>query len=606
MFCGKITHMNNKNTRSLMQQCCLALGMLFFICAICASARAASFVYQVEMPELDSSLQAILPGLSDCLSLQASPPPTQGLLIKRMQSDEHTFIEALKSKGYFLADVHGSIDMQTSPPTVRFAIDPGPRFVFGAVDIQVTSDEADVEALLRKVSGRVSPGKAYASNYVVDAEDSMLQELRRNGYPWPSLGTRKVVADHAKQDVQVRFVVHTGPHAVFGPARLEGLEDVRDETVRSVLAWEQGQSFDERKLEQTQEELIRSGLFRSVRVRVEPDSPPGATAPVVVSVLEAAPRTVRAGLWYYLDQGAGVSSGWTHRNVWGGGEEFSVDMELGQKLQKLDSALVLPHILHPDQALHIGAGYEHEETDVYESSSVKASAIFRRDFDFIQADCGLAYRLSEVDSKNQIRNFNLLSVPLGLAWTTVSNPLDPVSGFALSAQAEPFTPLSSEGEPFVLWNLTGRSYLSLHPQDTFVLAARGRYSLLAGAGHGNIPEDLLLYAGGGGSIRGYAYQYAGPLNNDDEPEGGMSAIDFSVELRWRINEEFGAVLFSDGGGAFARQNPEPSDTYFWGAGTGLRYYTPIGPLRFDVAVPLNRRSGVDDPFQLYLSLGQAF
>ncbi|GAB1409672.1 autotransporter assembly complex family protein [Desulfovibrionales bacterium] len=547
-----------------------------------------------------------MPALSDCVALQASPPPTQGLLVKRIQSDEHTFMEALKSKGYFQVQVRGSIDTTTSPPTVRFAIDPGPRFVFGPVDIHVVSDEPDVAAVLRKVLGRVSAGNDYASKYVVDAEDAMVQELRRNGYPWPSLGTRAVVADHAKRDVQVRFVVNTGPHAVFGPVRLEGLHDVREETVRYVLAWEQGESFDERKLEQTQEELIRSGLFRSVRVRVDPESTPNATAPVVIAVLEAAPRTVRAGLWYYLDQGAGVSSGWTHRNVWGGGEEFSVDAELGQKLQKLDSSLMLPHVFHPDQALHIGTGYEHEETDVYESSNVKASAVFRRDFDSLQADCGLAYRLSEVDSKDQTRSFNLLSVPMGLAWTTVTNPLDPVSGFALSAQAEPFTPLSNEGDPFVLWNLGGRYYFSLHPRDTFVLATRARYSLLAGAGHGSIPEDLLLYAGGGGSIRGYAYQYAGPLTKDDEPEGGMSAIDFSVELRWRINEEFGAVLFSDGGGAFVRQNPEPSDTYFWGVGTGLRYFTPIGPIRLDVAVPLNRRSGVDDPFQLYISLGQAF
>ena len=135
---------------------------------------------------------------------------------------------------------------------------------------------------------------------------------------------------------------------------------------------------------------------------------------------------------------------------------------------------------------------------------------------------------------------------------------------------------------------------------------RGRYSLLAGTSRDSIPEDMLLYAGGGGSIRGYAYQYAGELDEDDDPAGGVSAVDFSTELRFRINREYGFVLFGDGGGAFSSRNPSEKEEYFWGAGAGLRYFTPIGPIRLDVAVPLDRRSGVDDPFQLYLSLGQAF
>ena len=96
------------------------------------------------------------------------------------------------------------------------------------------------------------------------------------------------------------------------------------------------------------------------------------------------------------------------------------------------------------------------------------------------------------------------------------------------------------------------------------------------------------------------------LDAEDDPLGGVSAVDFSVELRWRINRDYGLVLFGDGGGAFSGRSPTDSEQYFWGTGAGLRYYTPIGPIRLDVAVPLDRRDGIDDPFQLYISLGQAF
>jgi translocation and assembly module TamA len=171
---------------------------------------------------------------------------------------------------------------------------------------------------------------------------------------------------------------------------------------------------------------------------------------------------------------------------------------------------------------------------------------------------------------------------------------------------EPFTDVGQRETSFVLWDLSGRHYLPLNKSRSVILATRGRYSLLAGTGRESIPEDMLLYAGGGGSVRGYAYQFAGELDEDDDPLGGVSAVDFSTELRLRINREYGAVLFADGGGAFSDRNPSDKEKYFWGAGAGLRYFTPIGPIRMDVAVPLDQRNDVDDPFQLYLSLGQAF
>jgi translocation and assembly module TamA len=204
------------------------------------------------------------------------------------------------------------------------------------------------------------------------------------------------------------------------------------------------------------------------------------------------------------------------------------------------------------------------------------------------------------------RTFNLVSAPLIAEFSNADNPLEPTEGLTLAARAEPFASVQDRGSSFMFWDVSGRHYLPLLRDRSLVLATRGRYSLLAGTGRENIPEDMLLYAGGGGSIRGYAYQFAGELDEDDDPLGGVSAVDFSAELRWRVNRDYGIVLFGDGGGAFSGRSPADREQYFWGTGAGLRYYTPIGPIRLDAAVPLERRDGIDDPFQLYLSLGQAF
>jgi len=121
----------------------------------------------------------------------------------------------------------------------------------------------------------------------------------------------------------------------------------------------------------------------------------------------------------------------------------------------------------------------------------------------------------------------------------------------------------------------------------------------------DVPADERFYAGGGGSIRGYSYQSVGPLSGGD-PVGGRSLLELSTELRLRLGERFGFVGFLDGGSAFGAAFPDFDEELLWGTGLGFRYFTAVGPLRLDFAVPLDRRHGIDDAFQVYISLGQAF
>jgi translocation and assembly module TamA len=122
----------------------------------------------------------------------------------------------------------------------------------------------------------------------------------------------------------------------------------------------------------------------------------------------------------------------------------------------------------------------------------------------------------------------------------------------------------------------------------------------------DIPADERFYAGGGGSIRGYAYQSVGPLDEDDDPIGGRSVLELSAELRFKLTDRMGMVTFLDGGSAFASTFPDSSENLQWAAGLGFRYFTPIGPLRLDIGFPLDRRTEIDDTFQIYVSIGQAF
>ena len=183
--------------------------------------------------------------------------------------------------------------------------------------------------------------------------------------------------------------------------------------------------------------------------------------------------------------------------------------------------------------------------------------------------------------------------------------LDPTRGGRLFLQVMPFYDIMGSDSNFIKGYTSYRHYVPIMKKPMLTLAGKVSIGVIEGKGLESIPADERFYAGGGGSIRGYAYQSVGPMVAGD-PIGGRSLIELSAELRIKFTDHLGLVGFLDGGSAFADTIPDSSQDLRWGTGMGLRYFTPIGPLRLDVAVPLNRRSGIDDNFQIYISLGQAF
>ena len=149
------------------------------------------------------------------------------------------------------------------------------------------------------------------------------------------------------------------------------------------------------------------------------------------------------------------------------------------------------------------------------------------------------------------------------------------------------------------------AYRALNESGSFVLAGRVAAGTIVGADLTQVPADRRFYAGGGGSIRGYAYQAAGPRDKLNEPTGGLSKVEASIEARLKITESFGLAAFMDSGAAFTSSMPGQGGLWYTGVGAGVRYLTPVGPLRLDVAVPLKRISG-EPSFGVYIGLGQAF
>ena len=201
-----------------------------------------------------------------------------------------------------------------------------------------------------------------------------------------------------------------------------------------------------------------------------------------------------------------------------------------------------------------------------------------------------------------------MGLPGSLTRDSRDDDFDATEGTRLNMAVTPYVTTGDDSFFFVVTEVGGSAYLSLQREDRVVLAGRTRVGSILGASRAEIPANKRFYAGGGGSIRGYEYQKVGPLDEENDPLGGRSLLELGVELRLRLTERFGMVPFVDGGTVFVDPDfrSDEDRTLRWAAGLGFRYYTPIGPLRLDFAFPLNGREGIDNDFQFYISIGQAF
>jgi translocation and assembly module TamA len=211
-------------------------------------------------------------------------------------------------------------------------------------------------------------------------------------------------------------------------------------------------------------------------------------------------------------------------------------------------------------------------------------------------------------------NYTLLALPLKLIYdsTDLPTPLDdPRHGFRGTLNLTPTLAIGHPNSTFLITTLSLSTYFDLNnllpavAPGRSVLAARALAGIALGASELSLPPDQRFYAGGTSTIRGYGYQLVGPtFPNTGNSSGGTAITTGGLEFRQRLYSSWGVVAFVDAGQVSASLKPLHSDVRT-GVGAGMRYYTPIGPIRFDVAVPVGRRQG-EDSFEVYIGLGQAF
>ena len=592
----------------------------------------------------ESELESLLGQVSQLAALKDRPPPSLAALRRRAEEDLERFRQALRSEGFYASTLSYRIERQageddagddstpdseaeSAPSNTDSSEEPdgeSGKATRGAVLVELEVEPGTLillEDYRIEYSGSPAPGPdlpqtpedlglelgmAARAPEIVAAEGRLTTALRRGGYPLPRILDRKAIVDHALGAMTVTLSVDAGPAAGFGPVSFAGLQSVEEDTLQDLIPWTEGEPWNQLKVEELRLLMARTELFDSIVFELAEALNDDGNLPMTVRVVEADHRSFGGGVSFSTDIGPGAELFWEHRNLFSRNEQLRLSAGASLVEQSAKADFRKPRFLSPGQALLANLAIVTADTEAFEEQSITAYTGLERSIATLwTVSGGLEAELSELEDEEGLRTFAIYGVPLGLLRDSSDDPLNPTEGTKLGLTVTPSVGTIDENIFFVTSDLSGSGYLSVTEDDSIILAARGRVGSIVGTQRDILPATRRLYAGGGGSVRGFEFQSIGPEDDDGDPTGGRSVVEVGAEIRFRIFEDFGVVPFVEGGIIEDSPLPKFEEDFLWAVGLGLRYFTPIGPLRLDVAVPVNGRDS-DDSFQFYVSLGQAF
>jgi len=493
------------------------------------------------------------------------------------------------------------------PVPVTISVDPGAVFTLG--DVALQGDAAD---LAPARFGLIAGGDA-GSDAILKAEAEIVRALREEGRPLARVESRDIVADHKTLTLDVTLTLAAGPVAPYGDTTVAGTETVDNAFTGYMAGLERGRTYSPEEINDARDRLLSLGVFNSVSVTTPDELAADGSIPVNVEVSERKHRYYGVGATFSNTEGLGLEGYWGHRNLFGRAEKLRFDgsisrigdtTQFGRLNYNAGVMFEKPGVLGPTSKFFANLKGTFEHPDAYDRFSVKAGAGIEYGFTKTQTvSAELAVDYSKIDDAFGSKRHLLVSIPLQYIFDNRDNRLNPTEGFRFLAYGEPTYDILT-GATFVKFKGEASAYHSLDEQDRLVLAGRVAAGSIVGASLTAIPADRRFYSGGGGSVRGYAYQGIGPKDANGIPTGGRSFAEASLEARIGVTETFGVVPFIDAGTVSTQAFPNFSSVKL-GAGVGIRYLTPFGPLRVDAAVPLNRSPG-DPKFGIYAGIGQAF
>lgn len=578
------------------------------------SDAAANYHYKTELaglpPEQAERIESRFNGLS---ALKASQKKAANVaqIDRRAQEDAKLLDSLLRAEGYYDARVSTEVTPEANRELkVVLTARPGQLYHFTSIDVAGLESTGAKQQRLMAALGLKS-GDAIDATAVQSGQDALKTSLGEEGYPFAKLDEPKIVVDHDARSGTYALHVDTGGARNFGRIIIPDGSIFDAEHVQTIARFKPGEPYEASRLTDLRRALIQTGLVSTVKIEPVPGATPD-TVDISVNLDRAPPRTVAAELGYGTGEGARFAVSWQHRNLLKPEGAVTFKGVAGTQEQSLSATLRQNNFYERDHVLTAQVIASHVDRSAYDAKTFSIGAGIERQTNIIfqkKWTWSVGGNLSLSDERDTVgpdatprrRTFFIASVPGTLGYDGTDDLLDPKTGFRLSGQLSPELSFQAGTFAYGRAQIDGSAYQPFG--DRVVIAGRVRLGTIVGASADRIAPSRRFYAGGGGSVRGYGYQDIGPRDSNNDPIGGRSLAEFSIETRVRFGA-FGIVPFLDAGNIYRSAYPKFTGMRY-GTGLGVRYYTSFGPIRLDVGTPINPQPG-DPRVTVYVSLGQAF
>ena len=568
---------------------------------LCASVRAAGIDVEVEGLN-EEQREAVLATLQlgDYKKRDASAAELRAAY---SQADEQVR-QALEPFGFYDAQVDKTLSGDANSGwKAKVTVQPGEPAIVRRSRVEVTGEGRDqrrvkqaVEAFQPKDGARLDHPTYEASKAVIETS------LRGSGYLDAKAVQKRVTVRPEENSAEVDLRYESGPRYKFGDVRFSGDAPFSENFLGDFVPWREGAYFNSEQVLNLQQRLVDADYFELVSVTPALDEKKDGTVPVDV-LLKRDERTVYSGEVYYsTDFGGGVRVGAQRRWLNRKGHKADAQVEYSQRLQEAAVHYQIPRPSREDRSYDFGVAYRDETTDVARSRNfqIAASRSEKRWHGFTRT-LGLKYlvgdfELGQDEDELEFGSSKLLWAEGTLTRRRVNDRLSPRKGYVfdlglrLASEA-----LVSDTDIAQSW-VRGTWLIPSGDRSRFKL--RGELGAMSVGDFDALPPDLRFFAGGDRSVRGFDYHEIGEQNANGIIIGGKYLAVASAEYEWYFREDWGAAVFVDAGDAFSDQFKVNV-----GAGVGLRWRSPLGPIRVDVGFPVQTDRDLENSWRLHVQLG---
>ncbi len=551
-------------------------------------------------------------------------------LTRRARQDTDLLQQVLRVYGYYDAEVYQSTTGYSAPAEgsgpapaidlkkvgVRFDVRPGPRYTLARIALGDLSAARDAAALTRAFS--LSPGDPVNTDRIVAERDHLIAALGEGGHAFAKVGEPDLSIDHALRTGDLSVPVTAGGQYVIGEVHSSLPDYLSSRHLSRIARFRSGDPFRRSRIDDLRQAILATGLVSAVTVAPRETIPAAdgqaGVADIDVTLAKAPQRTIAGLIGYSSGEGLRVEASWENRNMFPPEGLVRFRGVVGTREQLAGATYRRNNFFGRDQVLTADLYAQTRRTDAYNARTVSFSTTFEKQTTLIFQKAWVWSAGFELLATSELpaaagstrTTYFIGALPLRGAYDGSNDLLDPRRGFRVSLRVSPeISSQNGKRSSYVRAQFDASGYQPV--SSSLVLAERVRLGTIPGTDVTSIAPSRRFYAGGGASVRGFAYQAVGPRDALGNPSGGRSLSEFSLEARVKTGLMGGAVSvvpFVDAGTVGTTASPTINGLKV-GVGLGLRYQTSFGPIRIDLGTPINPAKG-DSRIGVYVSLGQAF